>query len=429
MSRPIATGRAVEWNAGNRTSCGASGSSTSGTRPDQGFWVAVLAFKYRGSNSDLASLAEGLAEEIVTGLSRFSYLRVIARSSTSRDAARYVIEGSLRQAGSQLRVAVQLVDAASGAHLWAETFDRPFQPDDIFKLQDALVPCIVSTLADAYGVLPHSMSQTVRSKPLEQLSPYEALLRSFCYAERVTAEEHAEAKAGMERAVQQAPAHSDCWAMMSIMLADEYGHGFGAARETLEGALTAARRAVDADPSNHRAYQALCWALYLRKEFASSRHAGERALALNPMDACTAVYVGHTLAYSGEWDRGCALIAQAIELNPHHPGWYWYASFLNAYRLHDYRGALATALKMNLPGVSLVAVALAATYGQLGDVAPARQAVRELLAIQPDYAAVAGQELDKWFDADMVQHLLQGLGKVGLDVATDAAGADPSVQA
>jgi hypothetical protein len=84
---------------------------------------------------------------------------------------------------------------------------------------------------------------------------------------------------------------------------------------------------------------------------------------------------------------------------------------------------------MNLPGVSLVAVALAATYGQLGDVAPARQAVRELLAIQPDYAAVAGQELDKWFDADMVQHLLQGLGKVGLDVATDAAGADPSVQA
>ena len=81
---------------------------------------------------------------------------------------------------------------------------------------------------------------------------------------------------------------------------------------------------------------------------------------------------------------------------------------------------------MNLPGVSLVAVALAATYGQL---APARQAVRELLVIQPDYAAVARQELDKWFDADMVQHLLQGLGKASLDVATDAAGADPSVQA
>jgi tetratricopeptide (TPR) repeat protein len=226
------------------------------------------------------------------------------------------MEGSLRQAGSQLRLAVQLVDATTGAHLWAETYNRPFDSSDLFALQDDLVPRIVSTVADAYGVLPHSMSQAVRSKPFEHLSPDEALLRSLSYAERVTAEEHAEAKAGLERAVQQSPAHSDCWAMLSIMLADEYGHGFGATRETLEGALRSARRAVDANPSNHRAYQALAWALYLRKEVVASRHAGERALALNPMDACTAVYVGQTVAYSGDWDRGCALIARAIELNP-----------------------------------------------------------------------------------------------------------------
>ena len=81
--------------------------------------------------------------------------------------ARYVMEGSLRQAGSTLRVAVQLVDATPGAHLWAETYDRPFSPDEIFALQDDLVPRIVSTVADWYGVLPHSMSEAVRSKPAE----------------------------------------------------------------------------------------------------------------------------------------------------------------------------------------------------------------------------------------------------------------------
>ena len=416
-------------------------SSDSGSRrTDEGFWVAVLPFKYVGPSAEVAGLADGLSEEIVTGLSRFSYLRVIARSSTLRYSgagadvrtiareigARYVMEGSVRQAGSQLRIAVQLVDATTGAHLWAETYNRPFVSSDLFALQDDLVPRIVSTVADAYGVLPHSMSQAVRSKPFEQLSPYEALLRSLSYAERVTAGEHAEAKMGLERAVQQAPANSDCWAMLSIMLADEYGHGFGAARETLEGALRAARRAVDANPSNHRAYQALAWVLYLRKEFAASRQAGERALALNPIDACTAVYVGQTLAYSGDWDRGCALIARAIELNPHHPGWYWYASFLNAYRHLDYRGALATALKMNLPGVSLVEVALAATYGQLADGEAARHAIRDLLAIRPDYAAMARQELGKWFDGEIVEHLLDGLRKAGLDVMTQAAVPDPS---
>ena len=142
-------------------------------RADEGFWVAVLPFKYAGASADLAALAEGLTEEIVTGLSRFSYLRVIARSSTARYAgeavdvrsvgkelgARYVMEGSLRQAGTQLRLAVQLVDAVSGAHLWAETYDRAFSPDAVFELQDDLVPRIVSTVADMHGVLPRSMSE------------------------------------------------------------------------------------------------------------------------------------------------------------------------------------------------------------------------------------------------------------------------------
>ncbi|MEY2541422.1 MAG: hypothetical protein QOI22_1024, partial [Verrucomicrobiota bacterium] len=138
---------------------------------DEGFWIAVLPFKYSGSNSDLTSLADGLSEEIVTGLSRFSYLKVIARTSTARLAqdsgdvraigkelgARYVIEGGVRQAGSILRITVQLVDTTSGAHLWAESYDRVFEPEKIFTLVDDVVPRIVSTVADMHGVLLHTM--------------------------------------------------------------------------------------------------------------------------------------------------------------------------------------------------------------------------------------------------------------------------------
>jgi len=125
-------------------------------RAEEGFWVAVLPFKCTGGKAELTALADGMTEEMVTGLSRFSYLRVIARSSTLRYAetsvdartvgkeigARYITEGSLRQAGSVLRVSVQLVDASTGAHLWAETYDRTFSPENIFALQDDLVPRI-----------------------------------------------------------------------------------------------------------------------------------------------------------------------------------------------------------------------------------------------------------------------------------------------
>src|SRR4029450_11378285 len=120
-------------------------------------WVAVLPFKYRGSNADLEGLTEGLSEDIVTGLSRFSCLRVIARGSTLRFTnestdvrsigqqlgARYVMEGSLRLVGNMLRLVVQLVDASTGAHLWAETYDRAVDNDKLFALQDDLVPRIV----------------------------------------------------------------------------------------------------------------------------------------------------------------------------------------------------------------------------------------------------------------------------------------------
>ena len=406
----------------------AGAAATDSGATQEGFWVAVLPFKHSGANADLRALADGLVEEIITGLSRFSYLRVIARGSTakysgeSRDVrvigkelgARYVMEGSIRHAGSNCRVAVQLVEADTGGHLWAETFDRAFQSDEIFRLQDELVPRIVSTVADEYGVLPHSMSQSVRGKPIEELSPYEGLLRSFSYAERVTAEEYALARSALERAVEQAPTSSDCWAALSTLLTDGYIHGFDAEPNLLDRALRAARRAVDTGLSNHKAHQALAWALFFRKDYKASRTAAERTLSLNPMDACAAVYMGQTIALGGDWERGCPLILRAMELNPNHPGWYWYCPFLDAYRKSDYRAALEIALRINMPGFSLASVALAATYAQLGELDAARSALRELLAERPDYAASAQAELEKIMEPQLAAHLIDGLRKAGL---------------
>jgi serine/threonine protein kinase len=408
----------------------------SGTaRAEEGFWVAVLPFKYRSKNAELAALADGLTEEIVTGLSRFSYLRVIAHSSTSRFAdggidvraigkelgARYVMEGSLRQAGNHLRIAAQLVDANSGVDLWAETYDRPFRLDASFELQDDIVPRIVSTVADTYGVLPHAMSEVLRVSNPEQLTPYEAVLRSFAHFPRLSAEEHAAARAALERAVQQASSNADCWAMLSMLYREEYTHGFNLRPDPLGRAFAAARLAVEAAPSNHLAYHALASALFFRKETQAFRNAAQRAVSLNPMDGFTAAYLGFLIAYAGDWERGCALVERARGLNPHHPGWYWFPSFFDAYRKRAYRGALDFALKINMPGFWRTNLALAAAYGQLGERDAACIPVRELLAVRPDFPVVAREELAKWWEPELVEHLIDGLRKAGLEVAGDEA--------
>jgi len=408
-------------------------------RTTEGFWIAVLPFKSSGTNTELTALAEGISEEIVTGLSRFSYLRVVARGSTLRYAnqtvdlrevgtqlgARYVIEGNLRQSGAKLRVAIQLVDTSSGAHLWAQTYDRPFSADDFFAIQDELVPTIVSTVADQYGVLPRKMSEALHGKDESQLSPYEAVLLGFAYFERLSADSHARAKSAIERATQQAPEVADAWSMLSMLYRGEHVYGFQGDPDPLGRALIAARRAVEMGPANHIAYFALAATLFFQKDRHGFRIAAKRCIELNPMDGSTIAYLGILIASAGDWDYGTSLVESAAKLNPFHPGWYYLGTFFNFYRQGKYREALDEALAINTPASFHTHVTRVIAFGQLGLHEEAQKPLRELLSLRPDFATTARLEYSKFYEPNLVEHILEGLRKAGLEVPASSATPTP----
>jgi TolB-like protein/DNA-binding winged helix-turn-helix (wHTH) protein len=416
---------AGESMASPRSPAPAGGSRTNA---EEGFWIAVLPFKWSGTETHLASCANGATEDIITGLSRFSYLRVVAASSMERytakpvDAlaahkeigARYVLEGSLRQAGPRVRLAAQLVDCGTGAHLWAETYDRAFCDQDEFDLLDDVVPQIVSTIADAHGVLPRSMGEALRSADPSHLTPYEAVLRSFAYFQRLDAEEHLPAREALECAVLQSPGYADAWAMLSLIYKEEFTHGFNAGPDPLDRALRAARRAVEIAPSNHLAHHALAAAEFFQKDFQRFRLAAARALELNPMDGFTLAYLGFLIAYAGDWKRGGVLSASARRLNPHHPGWYWFVPGMDAYRNGDYRAALEFADRANMPGFWRANLLLAAANGQLGNRAAAAEELNALLEQRPEIAKAPVEALLTWWQPEMVERLMAGLHKAGL---------------
>ncbi|HEY1646339.1 MAG TPA: winged helix-turn-helix domain-containing protein, partial [Terracidiphilus sp.] len=413
-----------------------TGEGNAGALTEDGFRVTVLAFEYSGADAEVAAFAEGLSTGIMAGLQRFCYRRVIACTSTSRYAAdavgvrpigkepgaRYLLEGEIRQAGPRLRIAARLIDAASGATLWAESYERLLKPGEIFELQDDVVPRIVSTVGDARGVLTRTISEALRARDIDQLSPYEAVLRSFAHFQRVSEEEHAASTVALERAVQSAPGNADCWAMLSLLYKEEYAHGFNVRPDPLGRAFAAAHHAIEVDPSNHLGYHALASVLYFQHEVEAFRGAAERAMACNPMDGFTIAYLGFLVAYSGEWERGCALVERARSLNPHHPGWYWFAHLFDAYRKRDYRGAVEIGLKINMPRFWRTNVALAAAYGQLGERDAARNAVQALVTSRPEFALVAREELAKWWDPHLVEHLIDGLRKAGLEIHDGESG-------
>jgi len=434
----------------SRTTPLPSSTSHAAAAPDSGsaraaaaFRVAALPFKYQGAEPGLEALAEGITQEIITGLSRFSYLQVIARSASSRyfsealDAgsaakelgARYVMEGSIRQVGTRLRIAVQLVDASSGSHLWAETYERTFTPEAIFELQDDLAPRIVSTIADMNGVLSRSMSEAVRSKLPEQLSPYEAVLRSFGYFERLTAEDLAAARSGLELAVRKVPGYADAWAMLALLCVQDCVQSFNLRSDSMTSGAAAAQRAVDAGPSNHLAYFGLAQAIFFQKEFQSFRNAAERAVALNPMDGNTIAFLGELLNYAGYEERGMELAGRAKQLNPNHPLWYWFADFYNAYRQGDDRAALNFALKNNLGGHYGAHMMIAAAYGQLGETNAANKALRALLKLRPNLPSVVRMNAAQWWNPEYCERLIDGLRKAGMEIPAEDGATDVRVDA
>ena len=229
----------------------------------------------------------------------------------------------------------------------------------------------------------------------------------------------------MEKAVQLAPDRAECWAMLSWLYRAEYTHGYNERPGAMDRSLEAAQRAVRLAPSSQLAHAALASAHFFRHEVGSFRVEAERALALNRMEGYTTAFLGLHFAYSGDWERGCALCEGATQLNPNHPGWYWLPLAIDAYRQRDGERALQYGLRINMPGLWTAQIGLAVIYSQLGLMEQARSAVHDLLACRPDFAANARRDLRIWWQPEMVKQMIGDLRRVGLDVPENNASEPP----
>ncbi|MGH9365426.1 MAG: serine/threonine protein kinase, partial [Thermoanaerobaculia bacterium] len=243
-------------------------------------WIAVLPLKGQAADAELEAFADGLAEDITTGLSRFRYLSVVARASTARLkgqagdvrtlaaelGARYVLEGSVRKAGSAIRVSARLIDAHTGTQLWAGTYDRDLQASGIFDVQDDVAARIVATVADSYGVLVRSMTAMIQQKADEDLAPSEWLFQYFDYRQQLSPPAHTAMKDRLEKAVERDAGQADLWACLAQVYTDEYAFGFRTDVTSLDRALAAARRAVELDRANQLGMVSLAQAYFFRRD-------------------------------------------------------------------------------------------------------------------------------------------------------------------
>jgi adenylate cyclase len=397
-------------------------------------WVAVLPFKSSG-DAEMESFANGLGEDITSGLSRFRYLSVVANASAARLkgatgdertlgaklGARYVLEGSIRKGGSGIRVSAQLVDTQTGTQLWAETYNRDLAASTTFAAQDDIAAHIVATVADSYGVLVRSMRTAIQQKDDAELTPVEWQFQFFAYREQITPSAHAALKSRLKLAMQRDEGQSDLWACVAEIYVDEYAFGFQDDATSLDRALAAARRAVEIDRANQFAMVALAQTHFFRQDLAAFRPAAERAMALNPLNTDPLGILGLQIVHTGEFERGTAIVRRAMELNANHAGWMHFAPLWDHFHRGEYEQALECANRVDFPGFFWPYLVMASACGHLDRRAEAKAAVQDLLALDPEFAAHARSKVGTWhFASGLMDPILEGLRKAGLEIADDS---------
>lgn len=395
--------------------------------------IAVMPFQNLSGDPGQAFFVDGITEEVVNNLTRFPDLRVISRHSTLRyqddradvrDLGKnlgvgHILEGSVRKAGDVVRISCQLVNAADGAHLFSETYDRDLSSQSILEIQDDIADRIVAAVGQPYGIIARVGTRLAKRKAWQHLDAYEAVLRFYEYWLNGSPEMHGLVREALERAVELDPTYASAWAGLASVHLDEVRFSYNPRPEAdaLDRALEAAQRAVQLDPENSMAYHFLFSAHFHRGELDEFRATGERALALNPNHADMLADYGIMLAFTGEWERGVGLTRKAVALSPTHPGWFHTAAVVDHYRKGDYKSALASAKLAHVPLLFSSHMMLAMCYGQLGRDAEGRTACDRLLELAPDITERVRDTLAAWNLADdIIDHAVDGLRKAGLTI-------------
>lgn len=368
--------------------------------------IAVLPFTNMSGDPEQAYFSDGITEDIITELSRFRSLFVIARNSSFqfRDKAvdmrqvgrelgvRYLIEGSIRRAGDRIRLTAQLIEAEKGNHIWAERYDRDVE--DIFQVQDELAHAIASTIGDRVEVADRERSQRLSPAALRA---YDLVLRARAFYLRFTREDNLEAIRFAEMAIASDSSNARAHATLAHCHHEIYTAHWAEDREaSLQKAIQFAQRAVQLDDSDSFAASTLGMLNMYRGKLDEARWEYERAIRLNPNDSSARGNYAFFLTAIGKADEAIEQFELAKRQNPFDFTWTPWLKGIAYFTARRYDDAIATLKQVRDP-INEVRGWLAVSYAHAGRREEARTMLKEFLAAaERDMAIFPGPRLKDW---------------------------------
>jgi TolB-like protein/DNA-binding winged helix-turn-helix (wHTH) protein len=389
--------------------------------------IAVLAFTTLAEKPGEDWLGDGIAEDIMTAVSRFRDLTVIGRSSSFRyrgDAidvrraakelgAHYLLQGSVRRSGNRLRITVELVDPRTGASRWSERYDRPFA--DVFAIQDDIADKVaVQLVARAQ----EATIARVRTRAPADLEVYELVLRARKAHQSFKREGMLESRSLSERAIAIDPSYASAWAALSRALQQLYIQPYSEHHGTLairQQARTAAEKAASLDVDSATAQAVLGFSLVWGREHEAGLDAFRRAIVLNPNDSTAWVGYAQALSYAGLNREALDVWERSQHLNPFFPGPSFGIRAKPHIMLREFEPAyrLARSCAERTPTHYHCFVFLAIAAKESGREEEARGAARRILELYPKFTIKRHMDVApfrKETDAAQFTGYLRGIG-------------------
>ncbi|MCZ6576323.1 MAG: adenylate/guanylate cyclase domain-containing protein [Acidiferrobacterales bacterium] len=355
--------------------------------------IAVLPFQTLSDDPSQDYFSDGVTNDIITDLSKFSNLLVIASHSvfTYKDkpvnikdvgrelGVRYVLEGTIQKSANRVRINAQLIDATTNRHLWADRYD--FELDDIFRVQDEITNTIVTSLQ---VILTEDEQGRAGVRHTEVVEAYDLFLRGRTYL-RGTKKTHLQARKLFDQAIELDPDFAAAYAEKSFTYFSSFIMPMSRDPKVVKGALEAAERAVALDDALPLAHARLAWAYFSTREHAKAIAAARRAVALGPNDAEAHAQLGNVLNWSGKPEEGKLYVERAMRLNPHYPYYYLFYLGQSHYLLENREEAIELMKRVmtRAPYFLPVRRHLAVLYTEVGLLKKAKAQTAEVLRIFP----------------------------------------------
>lgn len=386
--------------------------------------ITVKPFTNLTGAGDFDFFCQGLTVDVIAALTGFPDIRVLAVSQkdipVDQSKNRFVLEGSVRKRGDQIRVSTQLIDTNNGSYLWTETLDNRLDAPGVFDLENTVATRVAAAIAGPSGKIAKNGYLESRTKSENNISAYDAVLQAFHYIHNPERDLHAELVVRLENAVSEYPDYSNAAAMLARLYLDQVRFSYNSQsgpEETLQMALDMARSALVSAPENPMAWHCLCQIQFELRDIEQFLFAGEKSISLSPNLPDVLCEYGHHLWAIGQERRGLEMVNQAFSLIPQAPGWYNYALVHDHFHKGRYAEALEKALVLDTEDLFWMHLLLASIYAQLDELKLAKTSLEKMIILNPAFSKLTRASAKLWaFPHGFSDKICDGLALAGLEI-------------